>query len=118
MVNDVAVEVFDQGLLRRFSLDDVEWIRPLLSLTAEEWTVVAGFQPEDFTFDTWWQRDELLILINFSDRSGFSPLHQIISQPLPPIEFTMPSELARRSAHTQLHELLMARRDQRAAHWQ
>jgi hypothetical protein len=111
LVSSAVVEVFNEGLRRRFSIDDVEWIRPLLTVTADGWTVVAGFQPEDFTFDTWWQRDELLLLINFSDRSGFSPMHQIISQHLHPVETQVPSDGTREAAYIQLHGLLMTRRD-------
>ena len=33
---------------------EVDWIRPLIEVEADGWTVVAGFQAEDYTFDTWW----------------------------------------------------------------
>ncbi len=110
-VNNEVVEIVELGLRRSFTVQDVEWIRPLIKLTADGWTVVAGFQPEDFTFDTWWQRDGVLLLINFSDRSHFSTQHLIISPGPHPVEIEAPSEAALKSAHIQLHGLLMARRN-------
>jgi hypothetical protein len=114
-VSSTAVEIFDEGQQRRFAVHDVEWIRPLLTLSVGGWTVVAGFQPEDFTFDTWWQRDEVLLLINFSDRSGFSTQHQIINKHPQSEQIQVPSESARKSAHIQLHGLLMVRQDLRVS---
>jgi hypothetical protein len=104
--NDAGVVVHAASGSRHVELRDVDWIRPLIEICVEGWSVLAGFQAEDTTFDTWWIHDEILVCINYSAPTGFSDLLQVIS----PHEITQiraPSPAALAQARVQIHRLLI-----------
>jgi len=74
LFTDTTVEVDSVDGIVRLDALQVEWIRPLIVIGADGWTVMIGFQADDRTFDTWWKQGEVLLSINFSAPSGFSNL--------------------------------------------
>lgn len=90
--------------------DQVEWIRPLIELATNGWTMVAGFQAEDTTFDTWWSDGEVLLRINYSDPIGFSDLIHVIDQAPGAEAVVGPSLEAQARLRAQLKAVLDQRR--------
>ncbi|MBA3698327.1 MAG: hypothetical protein H0W78_05705 [Planctomycetes bacterium] len=78
LANAETVAVRSTGRITRLPTPQVTWIRPLIAGEAGGWVVMAGFQAEDTTFDTWWSRGKVLYVINYSEPSGFSDLAQLI----------------------------------------
>jgi hypothetical protein len=109
--NDVGVVVHAASGTISLEPRDVDWIRPLIEVVADDWTVLAGFQAEDTTFDTWWRNGEVLVRINYSAPTGFSDLLQVVS-PHDLAAIRAPSSAALAQVRSQLHRLLIERRCQ------
>ena len=91
----------------------VDWIRPLIEAGADHWRVMAGFQAEDTTFDTWWMNGDILVRINYSGPTGFSDLLHFISPREPLACAIVPSQALRAQVRPQISRILAARRGQR-----
>lgn len=113
--NDAGVVVHAGIGNRLFTSHEIDWIRPLIEVSADGWTVVTGFQAEDSTFDTWWIHDDVLLRINFSAPSGFSDLvhviapHDLSTIPAPSLT---PSLAVRSQVQAQIHRILIDRKTQ------
>jgi hypothetical protein len=83
-----VVEVRSGGATTWLDPQQVSWIRPLIAAEADGWEVLAGFQAEDTTFDTWWHRGRTWYRITYSGPSGFcdpyEPIHPAVSGMEPP----------------------------------
>ena len=109
--NEAGVVVnFPNGAIR-LEPCEVDWIRPLIEVVADGWTVMAGFQAEDTTFDTWWMDGEVLVRINYSAPTGFSDLLHVIS-PHDLSQIRAPSAAALAQVRPQIHRILIERRGQ------
>lgn len=109
--NDAGVVVHSANGAIRLELREVDWIRPLIEVVADGWTVMAGFQAEDTTFDTWWMDGEVLVRINYSAPTGFSDLLHVIS-PHDLSQIRAPSAAALAQVRPQIHRILIERRGQ------
>lgn len=109
--NDAGVVIHSTSGTTRLEPRQVDWIRPLIEVDADGWSVVAGFQPEDTTFDTWWRSGEVLVRINYSAPTGFSDLQQVVS-PHDLSVIRSPSSAALAQARSQIHRILIERRGQ------
>jgi hypothetical protein len=109
--NDAGVVIRTDAGAIRLQPREVDWIRPLIEVEVDGWTVMAGFQAEDTTFDTWWRSSEFLVRINYSAPSGFSDLLHVVSQhDLSTIRAPSSAALAR--VRSQIHRILIERRGQ------
>ncbi len=107
--NDAGVVVHSANGAILLGPREVDWIRPLIEIDADGWTVMAGFQAEDTTFDTWWRSDDVLVRINYSAPTGFSDLLQAVSpHDLPTIR--APSSAVLAQVRSQLHRILIEQR--------
>ena len=109
--NDAGIVVASPTGTIRLEPHAVDWIRPLIDLEVDGWTVMAGFQPEDTTFDTWWRSGEVLVCINYSAPTGFSDLLQVVSA-ADPAAIQAPSPAALAQARPRIHRVLIERNDQ------
>lgn len=109
--NDAGVVVHSATGNIHLEPSAVDWIRPLITAGADGWEVVAGFQAEDTTFDTWWRSGSVLVRINYSAPTGFSDLMHVIS-PHHLSEVRAPSVAALAQVRSQIHRLLIERRGQ------
>lgn len=110
--NDAGVVVHSANGAILLEPREVDWIRPLIEVEADGWTVLAGFQAEDTTFDTWWVNGMVLLRINYSAPTGFSDLLQVISRhDLGAIP--APTSAALAQVRSQIHRILADRRSQR-----
>lgn len=109
--NDAGVVVSSPGGTIHLEPHEVDWIRPLIDIEVEDWTVMAGFQPEDTTFDTWWRSGEVLVCINYSAPTGFSDLLQVVS-PHAPAAIRAPSPSALAQGRARMHQILIERNGQ------
>ena len=96
-----------------FQPREVDWIRPLIEVGADHWRVMAGFQAEDTTFDTWWMNGDILVRINYSAPTGFSDLLHFISPRKPLTCAIVPSQALRAQVRPQISRILAERRGQR-----
>jgi len=108
---DAEVVVHSPSGTIRLDPREVDWIRPLIEVDADGWTMMAGFQAEDTTFDTWWRSGEVLVRINYSAPTGFSDLLQVIS-PHDLSQIHAPSSAILAQVRPQLHRILTERRGQ------
>lgn len=109
--NDAGVVVYSASGTLHLEPREVDWIRPLIEVCADGWTVVAGFQAEDTTFDTWWIQDDVLVRINYSAPTGFSDLLHVIS-PHDLTKIRAPSPAALAQVRVQIHQMLIERQHQ------
>lgn len=108
-VDESVVAVRSGGSTIRLDPQRVSWIRPLIAAEVEGWEVLAGFQAEDTTFDTWWRRGDQLYRITYSGPSGFCDPYE----PIPPVGVAArepPSPSALAQARPQIARALEERR--------
>ena len=108
-IDEERVTLREGVAMRQVPLKNTDWIRPLLCVELPEWTVLAGFQAEDTTFDTWWIRGSTCLKITYSEPLGFEEITHVIdrdgAQDLP-----APSAEDKARARQAIHDLLVARR--------
>ena len=109
--DDAGVVIHCASGIIRLEPREVDWIRPLIAVEADGWTVVAGFQAEDHTFDTWWINGAVLLRINYSDHLGFAELLHVIS-PHDLSAVHAPTSAALTQVRPQIHRILTERRGQ------
>lgn len=110
--NDVGLVIHSAAGIVRLEPHDVEWIRPLIEIIVDDWTMVAGFQAEDTTFDTWWMNDTIMLCINYSAPSGFSDLVQLLTPHHHRDNGSRPSMAVLAQARAQLGQILRERSGQ------
>lgn len=110
--NEAGVVVHTTAGTLRFEPHQVEWIRPLIELVIDDWTMVAGFQAEDTTFDTWWMNGAVELCINYSAPSGFSDLVRPLTPNHKVDDGSRPSPAILAQARAQLWRLLRERSGQ------
>lgn len=91
----------------RFPSDQVQWIRPLMTICMDGWTVLMGFHPDETVFETWWTKDEVTRRIMYADSFGFAANDHVICGFG---ALDSPAAVTRARAHVAVHDALQHHR--------
>lgn len=110
--SDTSVHLRAEGEAsdRRIPSDEIQWIRPLVSMQVDGWTIMLGFHPDESDFETWWVKGDLIQRLCYSDPVGFSPAEEAACACA-----DLPSAQTRARGHVLVHEALQRQRLETAA---
>ena len=91
----------------RIPSHEIQWIRPLVTLQVDGWTILLGFHPDETDFETWWIKDDVVQRICYCDPLGFPVANDTPCGATAP---DSPSAKTRAMAHALLHEALQRKR--------